>query len=147
MPHLRHLVGFDHKSPGSVIVCWVCGGQLGSGADIFRVVYISPFSYRSASVEQPSAACIICTFETVVERVSVSPQSQWHTQEFCSVGRGGWFTKISLGKRAERTGILGHWVPLNLQMSETYILIKLLRMYFLQVLHCFSLLLIACSLP
>jgi hypothetical protein len=47
----------------------------------------------------------------------------------------GWFGKFSWGQRAERTGIWGQEPPslgfaLNLQISETRILIRLLRMYF-----------------
>jgi hypothetical protein len=52
-------------------------------------------------------------------------------QEFCFGG----FNKFSWGQRAERTGIWGRWPPSQgfhsiCKMSETRILIRLLRMYF-----------------
>jgi hypothetical protein len=71
---------------------------------------------------------------------------QWRTQEFFSgdgVGGGGWFTPgIFFGgstnsvedreQRERGPGAVAPWsgVSLNLQMSETHIMIRLLWMYF-----------------
>jgi hypothetical protein len=59
-------------------------------------------------------------------------QHQWRTQEFFFRGVGG--QQIQLGSEGREKGDLGavaSWsgVPLNLQMSETRIHIRLLRMY------------------
>jgi hypothetical protein len=54
--------------------------------------------------------------------------SQWRTQEFFSGGGG--FQQIQLrieGRENEDLGLSR--VPLNLQMNETHILIRLLRIY------------------
>jgi hypothetical protein len=56
---------------------------------------------------------------------------QWRNQEFCS----GVVQQIQLRTEGRENGDLGavaHWsgVPLNLKMSETRILITLLRLYF-----------------
>jgi hypothetical protein len=56
---------------------------------------------------------------------------QWRTQEFCS--RGGLTNSTEdRGQRERRSGGGSPYsgVPLNLQMSETRILVRLLRMYF-----------------
>jgi hypothetical protein len=52
---------------------------------------------------------------------------QWRTQEFCSWG----VQQIQLRREGRENGDLGAvGVPLNLQMSETRLRIRLLRMYF-----------------
>jgi hypothetical protein len=60
---------------------------------------------------------------------------QWRTQEFCSGGGGGRVQQIQLRTGGRENGDLGavapySGVPLSFKISETCILIRLLRMYF-----------------
>jgi hypothetical protein len=59
---------------------------------------------------------------------------QWQTQEFCSAGGGGVGHQIHLRKDGRKNGDLGavtpySGFPLNLQTSETRVLMRLLWMY------------------